>query len=585
MPDRNLHTDRLMPTSRSNELCPAPAAWAALLMLLIWLLPGLFGCEPWKPDGAYTFGLVNHMAASGDWVVPTLAGEPFMEKPPLYFIVAALCEQAFGGWLSLPDAARLASALFIGLAFTALALSARILYGRRHALWAPLLLIGTLGFPVRAHQLITDTALFAGIAWGLYGLLLAPLRPLRGGVTLGLGAAAALLSKGLLGPGVLGLSALLLPLFSPDYRHLNYVKTLVLAVLVGLPLPLLWMVALYQRDPVLFGQWFFVNNLGRFSGASKLGPSADKLFYLQTLPWYAFPAWPLALYGLWKWRRLGGWRVLAAPLTVFGVALAVLSLAADARELYAMPLLAPLSVLAVAGLMAGKPMTLTGRRLWILAALALAALLLLVGFALASGEPAHLVQRLARWTAGWQPHWEPAFWAAGLAALATLLVMWRAGPDCGPGAHLWRWSWLVTLVWALAFTLWLPAIDPSMSYQQPFQQLRPALQQASRSGCIASDGLGEPQRALLEYYADMVTRRIETHPGGAAGCTWLLLQSRDGGIPRPLAQHGLNPVLMVARPGDTKERYLLYRVPQTVGMVYNLLIGSDGSAKRSGSSG
>jgi len=41
------------------------------------------GMNPWQSDDAYSFGLVYHILQSGDWLVPTLAGEPHMDKPPL----------------------------------------------------------------------------------------------------------------------------------------------------------------------------------------------------------------------------------------------------------------------------------------------------------------------------------------------------------------------------------------------------------------------------------------------------------------------------------------------------------------------
>ena len=46
---------------------------ALALLIAVWLAVGLFGREPWKPDEAYTFGLVHHMLKSGDWVVPSRA--------------------------------------------------------------------------------------------------------------------------------------------------------------------------------------------------------------------------------------------------------------------------------------------------------------------------------------------------------------------------------------------------------------------------------------------------------------------------------------------------------------------------------
>jgi 4-amino-4-deoxy-L-arabinose transferase-like glycosyltransferase len=73
------------------------------------ILFNLVGHDPWKPDEAYTFGLVLDQLERGDWVVPMLAGEPFLEKPPLFFIVASGFARLFDGVLPLHDAARLAS--------------------------------------------------------------------------------------------------------------------------------------------------------------------------------------------------------------------------------------------------------------------------------------------------------------------------------------------------------------------------------------------------------------------------------------------------------------------------------------------
>src|SRR5438309_5020008 len=60
------------------------SAFALAALIVTYLLPGVVGHDPWKQDEAYTFGIVLHMLESGDWVVPTLAGQPFMEKPPLF---------------------------------------------------------------------------------------------------------------------------------------------------------------------------------------------------------------------------------------------------------------------------------------------------------------------------------------------------------------------------------------------------------------------------------------------------------------------------------------------------------------------
>src|SRR5882672_11635907 len=170
-----------------NQQSSAIYVLTAVCVLAAWVLFGLAGHDPWKPDEAYTFGLVWHILETGQWLVPTLGGEPFVEKPPLFFWTAALFAKAFAWALPIHDAARLASGFFVALAlwFTWLASGKRIA--------AALLLAGSFGYLQHSHQLITDNALLAGIAIGLYGLARAS------GLALGIGAGMAFLSKGLLG--------------------------------------------------------------------------------------------------------------------------------------------------------------------------------------------------------------------------------------------------------------------------------------------------------------------------------------------------------------------------------------------------
>ena len=89
-----------------------------------------------------------------------------------------------------------------------------------------------------------------------------------------------------------------------------------------------------------------VNNFGRFLGSNDLGPTADSAHYLRILPWYALPALPLAMWALWRARSKGlTTPPYALPLLGFVVIFAVLSVSADARELYALPMLIPLALL------------------------------------------------------------------------------------------------------------------------------------------------------------------------------------------------------------------------------------------------
>ena len=86
-------------------ITPAKAVLLGLLCL-IWLGTGLVGHDPWKPDEAYSFGLIYSMLQNGDWLTPTLAGEPFMGKPPLFYWTAALFAKLFSPLLPLHDGAQ-----------------------------------------------------------------------------------------------------------------------------------------------------------------------------------------------------------------------------------------------------------------------------------------------------------------------------------------------------------------------------------------------------------------------------------------------------------------------------------------------
>ena len=98
-------------TDRNHKPAPILSRYAALLLCAIWLLTGVVGHEPWKPEDALHLGVAFGMS-SGDWLVPRIAGDPWLVSPPLYHWVAALCGRLFGWLLPWHDAARLASTLF-----------------------------------------------------------------------------------------------------------------------------------------------------------------------------------------------------------------------------------------------------------------------------------------------------------------------------------------------------------------------------------------------------------------------------------------------------------------------------------------
>ena len=81
----------------------------ALLVAVILSFAGILNHDLFTPDEPRVAAISAEMLRSGNVLVPTLAGKPFLEKPPLYFLVTAASLRLFG---VTAGAARLPAALF-----------------------------------------------------------------------------------------------------------------------------------------------------------------------------------------------------------------------------------------------------------------------------------------------------------------------------------------------------------------------------------------------------------------------------------------------------------------------------------------
>ena len=529
-----------------SERAPGPAevpaeAWLSRskgllfgLLLLAWVLPGLIGRDPWKADEAYSFGLVLNMAQTGDLVVPTLGSDPFMEKPPAFYLTATAFTRLLSSFLAPHEAARGACVFYMALTFLCLALSSRELNGPGSGGLAVLLLLGSVGLVHTAHMLQTDVSLVTGYTLAIYGLLLGMRRPWLGGLLCGTGTGLGFLSKGLLAPGALGVAVLCLLAFRP-WRNRDYGRLLGGILLAVVPWVTIWPWALYHRSPELFHDWFWNNNVARLIGGSPYAPTETRpaWFYLGLLCGFGWPVFPLALWGLWRERR-SAFKERGVQVTVLAslTLLLVLSSAHQKRSLYATPLLAPLALLAVRGVR-GLP------ERFARIATRLVVVVCAVGAAVAwfgwSAWFTHWPAMVLRRVASQVPAFTPAFSAAtvGVALLATALwagVFLR--PRWTPGTALAAsWAAAVALLYLLGMTLWLPVTNGSSSYRRDFAGLREAV--GREPGLISSRGLGEPQRAMLHYYTGLKPLQEETH--GRMDCRWELIQGLDQDGKRPEA--------------------------------------------------
>jgi hypothetical protein len=139
--------------------------------------------------------------------------------------------------------------------------------------------------------------------------------------------------------------------------------------------------------------------------------------------------------------------------------------------------------------------------------------------------------------------------AVGLTVLWVLLV--RPARRSNRRAIL-NWAAGATLIWGLVTTIWLPYLDSRRSYRWTVESVALRL---PPTGCIASRNLGEPQRALFNYFAAIRTLREEVQPVHA--CEALLVQyGRLDGDPEP--PPGWTSAWSGGRKGDATERFVLY---------------------------
>ncbi len=108
-----------------------------MLLLPAAILYPTLGFHLLEPDEGRYAQIPKEMLLNDSWVVPTLQGEPYLDKPPLMYWLVALSYRAFG---ITPEAARLVPAVCVHLTILAVYLIGRRSIGERAAFWAALLL-------------------------------------------------------------------------------------------------------------------------------------------------------------------------------------------------------------------------------------------------------------------------------------------------------------------------------------------------------------------------------------------------------------------------------------------------------------
>ena len=310
-----------------------------------------------SPDEIRYAEIPREMLASGDWVVPRLAGMLYFEKPVLGYWLIAGSMKIFG---ENPFAVR-----FPGAAATLLTALLVYLWGRRAdgdelgLAAAGIYLTTGLVFAVGTFAVLDAPFTFLVIL-ALVSAYFADLEPRRWRRWLylalaGVGLGGGFLIKGLLAPVLVGAAGVPYLIWQRHYRNLFTFIWIPLLVAAAVALP--WSLAIHRVEPDFWRQFLYVEHFQRVvSGEGANDDRSEPFWYYLpvllggALPWLLLL--PAMLKGIGvdrKWFVTGSAFRLA--MTAAAVWLVLLSLSSAKLGTYILPCFAPLALLGGAALL------------------------------------------------------------------------------------------------------------------------------------------------------------------------------------------------------------------------------------------
>jgi 4-amino-4-deoxy-L-arabinose transferase-like glycosyltransferase len=528
-----------------------------LLLCAAYVLPGLFGRDPWRSADLVAFGQMAAIAEGRTaWWAPMLGGVP-TDSALLPHWLGAVAILVLGPWLGDALAARVPFALLLasvlaGVWYTTFHLArteaaqpapfafggeaAPVDYARAIADGALLALMACLGLLQLGHETTPELMQLAAVAWALYAFGAAPFRHWRSRLVVllalpllaGAGAPTVALLIGAAGFGICLASQY------PQVRRFApwVVAATLLSALAGTAL----------------GGWRLRLD----------GPGAAELIQIaRQWLWFLWPAWLLALWTVWRWRAHWSHRHISLPGSVAAIALAA-NLAMGGQDRALMLGLPAFAVLAAFALPTLKRSTTAAIDWFSMFFFTLAALLIWTLYvAQHTGVPAKPAANIARLIPGHLPEFNlAALLLAMLASVAWVaLVRWRTSRQ---REALWKSLVLpaggVALCWLLLMTLWLPPLDHARSPRVWVQRVQATLPPGQTvPACVAAPGLAAAPVAALEHFArwkvDAATPLANVL--AAPACPVLIRQTRQR---QPLtAPAGWQLVGQAMRPADRDE--------------------------------
>lgn len=524
-----LQESRVSPALVTQKAVQRLPRWALLLFCAAYVLPGLFGRDPWKNEDIASFGQMWSLAlGQASWLHPNVGGVLPTSGGVLPYWLGGAFIKVLSPWVDPALAARLPFAVLLALILAltwyttyhlARTKAAQPLplafggeaepadYARAVADGGVLALIATLGLLQLGHETTPELLQLTGSTLFLYGLAMAETRAVKARW-------AALLSLPVMAasgsPAValmLGAAGSVICLLSRQAELRQYLRWVLVSMVLALALT---------------------------SGLSALGLSgwSWRLSWpdtpgevLRLLVWFTWPTLPLAVLTIWHWRRQVTHRHIAVPLlTALVGLLASLSMGANERALLtALPSLAVLAAFALPILQRSLGSAIDWFSVFFFT---VCGILIWLGYvALHTGAPARTAERITKLVPGTEAQFS---WLALIVALIGTvlwlgLVRWRTARV----SHaLWKSLVLpaggVALCWLLFMTLWLPILDQARSYRALVERMRPD---------VPADTMVCAPRATvalmtgLEYFGQYrVDGLAPTSGEGARHCEVLIVQ-------------------------------------------------------------
>ena len=543
---------------------------ALYLFCVAYVLPGLWFREAWKSVDLTSLGFMLALAQNeSDWWHPTLFGQAPELDALIPYWLGAWSIQFLGPWLTATKAVRVP---FIGLGFLSLGFTWYAVYSLSKSLHAKPVAFAFGGEANHKDyaRALADAALLAlisclGLAQPLHEVT--PMLAQFAFITVTFAALASLpyhryLSIGLLGLGLLGLSfsgapslALLLGLIALGIscfdselpqRKSNAFALLLLTLLAAVLTPSHMWHWRIQWPPMTLAHWH-----GQ----------------LRLWLWFTWPAWPLSLWTLWRWRNHWlSWplsRHLLIPLSLGLVcALAsILSVPPERVLLLSLPFFSALAAFALPTLQRSVSALIDWFTLIFFSGCAF--IIWVVWLAMQTGWPPQPAANVARLLPGFVPSFGMSAFVVALIATLTwmALVKWRTGQH---RSAIWKSLVLpaagAALCWLLLMSLWLPLLDYARSYIPMIKEIERSV--PSKRICLKDLSLA--QMTAFKIHSALEVQLFD--PMDQPACPWLIIERDHKGhppltlAPSALGIDGYEWVKTIPRPSDDNQELDLLKI-------------------------